>query len=62
MKTILALIGAAILLATAGCDWDHDHHHHDRGGAYGGYYGEYPYHTYGHGDWHPDDHYYYEHR
>jgi hypothetical protein len=55
MKAILGLIGAAILLATAGCDWDEDHHHHDRGGYYGGYYGEYPYRYYGHGEYRPYD-------
>ena len=47
MKPILLLIGAAILLATAGCDWDHDQHHGGYGGAYdGGGYG------YGHGEYH----------
>lgn len=54
MKTIIVLIGTAILLGMSGCDWDHDHHS-DRGGAYGGYYGEYPNHTYGHGEWRDGD-------
>jgi len=40
MKLLLLLLSTVTLIATAGCDWDEDHHH--RGGAYGGYHGEYP--------------------
>ena len=58
MKLILLLLGATTLIATSGCDWDEDHHH--RGGYNHGYYGEYPYRSYGHGEYHrqyrPYDH------
>lgn len=54
MKLLLGFIAGVILLATTGCDWDEDHHH--RGGDYGGYYGENPYHTYGHGEYRPYEH------
>ena len=53
MKIIVWLIGAVTLLAVSGCDWDRDHHH--REGNYGGYYGEDPYHHYGHGEYHPQE-------
>ena len=54
MKIILWLIGVVTILAVSGCDWDDDHHH--RGGHYGNYNGEYPYHTYGHGEYQPYNH------
>ena len=44
---ILVLIGAAVLLVTAGCE-EEGHEHHNYGGAYdGGYRG------YGHDQWQP---------
>ena len=52
MKIIGWLVGAVTLLAVSGCDWDRDHH---RGGNYVGYYGEDPYHHYGHGEYHSYD-------
>ena len=55
MKINAWLIGVVTILAVSGCDWDEDHHHH-RGGDYGGYYGEYPYHNYGHGEDRPYNH------
>ena len=56
MKLLLLLLSTVTLIATAGCDWDRDHHH--RGGDYGGYHGEYPYRSYGHGEYRPYDHHY----
>ena len=53
MKLLALLLGTVTLLLTAGCDWDEDHHHH--GGYYGGYQGEYPYRSYGHGEYHDRD-------
>ncbi len=42
MKRIVGLIGAALLLLTAGCEVESGY-----GGGYGGVYGEYPYTYYG---------------
>ena len=56
MKLLLLLVSTVTLIATAGCDWDENHHH--RGGAYGGYHGEYPYRSYGHGEYRPYNYHY----
>ncbi len=49
MKLMIGLAGLLLLLATAGCEIEEAPY----GGTYGGYYGEYPYSTYGYGTYYP---------
>jgi hypothetical protein len=68
MKRIITLMGLGLLIAvTAGCEIEERHHY--RGGYYSGYYGEYPYRSYGHESYRPyrtypydRDHYWYRDR
>ena len=58
MKRIVGLLGAALLLLTAGCEVESGY-----GGAYNGFYGEYPYTYYGGSYAYPYPYYgYYGHR